>query len=115
MIGACGLLCDECNIHRATEDAELAKEISTWFQQELGREVAAEDIRCQGCKGDRGGHWSPDCWILQCCVDQRGLEYCWQCEGFPCPRLAEWGSTSPRYAGALERLKEAKENECRSG
>jgi putative nucleotidyltransferase with HDIG domain len=67
--------------------------------------VSAEDIRCKGCKGDRDRHWSPDCWILTCCVDERGLEFCNQCEVFPCTRLAEWASTSPRYTAALERLK----------
>jgi len=111
VIGACGIVCDECDIHRAAEDASLAKEIAARFQQRLGTEVAAEDIRCEGCKGARDRHWSPDCWILKCCVDERGLEFCYQCEDFPCPRLAEWASTSPRYTAALERLKKM-EGEC---
>jgi len=105
VIGACGILCDECDIHRATEDTRLAREIAARFEEKLGEPVRVEEIRCEGCRGDRGSHWSPDCWILECCVDDRGLEYCYECESFPCQRLAERASTSPRYGAALERLK----------
>ena len=34
-------------------------------------------------------HWSPDCWILECCVDKKKLEFCYECEDFPCDKLTE--------------------------
>ncbi len=108
MIGACGLLCDACDIRQAGGDTRLAEEMATWFREERGEEVALEEIRCSGCKGDRESHWSPDCWILQCCVVERHLEFCCACEGFPCQRLGEWASGHPQYSGALERLKKMK-------
>jgi hypothetical protein len=51
-------------------------------------------------------HWSADCWILQCCVDKKGLEFCSDCDEFPCEKLVEWSKGCEGYGKALERLKE---------
>ena len=105
MIAVCGLVCDKCDIFQATNDPKMAQEIAGWFKKERNEDVKLEDIRCLGCKGNRAKHWSPDCWILQCCVDQKGLEYCYQCGEFPCERLSQWSKGSKRYGEALDRLR----------
>lgn len=92
MIAVCGLVCDTCDIRKAKNDPKLAKEIA--------------DIHCSWCKGDRENHWSPDCWILECCVDKKGLEFCYECEEFPCKKLKDWAKESEGYTKALNRLKE---------
>ncbi|MFN2164839.1 MAG: DUF3795 domain-containing protein, partial [Anaerolineae bacterium] len=56
------------------------------------------------CHGDRAAHWSADCWILRCCVDERGLESCAECVEFPCARLLEWAHGDAQYEQALARL-----------
>jgi hypothetical protein len=104
VIAACGLDCTECDIRLAAEDPEIARRTADWFGAELGIDLSLEDVRCEGCKGDRAKHWSPDCWILQCCVDDRGLEFCCECEDFPCQNLKEWAQGSERYSHALQRL-----------
>ncbi|MCD6466895.1 MAG: DUF3795 domain-containing protein [Methanomicrobia archaeon] len=106
MIAVCGLKCYECDILQASNDPKIAKQIVDWFKKERGEDVKLEDIRCSGCKGDRTKHWSPDCWILKCCVDERELEFCYECGDFPCDRLNEWAKGSKDYGEALERLKE---------
>jgi putative nucleotidyltransferase with HDIG domain len=105
MMAICGLHCAECDIHKATSDRVIAQHVVDWFKTERGVAVAAEDVRCGGCRGGRERHWSPDCWILKCCVDERGLEHCGACTNFPCQGLREWAASSPRYAEAVERLK----------
>ncbi|NIV38597.1 MAG: DUF3795 domain-containing protein [Anaerolineae bacterium] len=60
---------------------------------------------CTGCLGDRDTHWSADCWILTCCVDQRGLSNCSECETFACQRLVDWAEQNERYGAALARLR----------
>ena len=45
-----------------------------WLRKERDVEVKVEDVHCLGRSGDRAKHWSPDCWILKCCVDEKGLE-----------------------------------------
>ena len=104
MIAVCGLKCHKCDILEATEDPKMAQEIADWFKRERNEVVKLEDIHCSGCKGDRSKHWSAECWILQCCVDKKGLQFCHQCDEFPCDKLAEWSKGSNRYREALNRL-----------
>lgn len=105
MIAVCGLVCSECDIFEATSNAETAQKIVDWFKKEKDMEVKIEEIRCLGCKGDRSKHWSSDCWILKCCVDEKGLQLCNECEDFPCEKLSEWGKENKDYEDALNRLK----------
>ena len=109
MIAVCGLNCRECQIFQAQDNLEIAEAIADWFKRERSVEVNIEDIHCEGCKGDRSKHWSPDCPILKCCVDEKGLQFCSQCEDFPCKMLIEWAKGGERYREAIERLKRMKE------
>ena len=106
MIAVCGLDCGGCDMHLAPNDPKIAQQVVDWFKKERNEDVRIEDIHCLGCKGDRAKHWSPDCWILQCCVDKKGLEFCSECEDFPCEKLDQWAKTSKGYSEALNRLKE---------
>ncbi|MCK4232801.1 DUF3795 domain-containing protein [candidate division WOR-3 bacterium] len=108
IIGVCGIICSGCDILEASTNPEKAQNIVDWFKKGRNTDVKLEDICCQGCKGDRAKHWSVDCWILQCCVDEKGLESCSECEEFPCKKLVEWAKGSERYEEALNRLKEMK-------
>ncbi|HQJ57363.1 MAG TPA: DUF3795 domain-containing protein [Caldisericia bacterium] len=74
---------------QATNNPEIAKKIADWFKEKRNEKVKIEDIHCLGCRGDRKMHWSPDCWILECCVDKKKLEFCYECEDFPCDKLTE--------------------------
>jgi hypothetical protein len=105
MIAVCGLDCTDCDMREATTNPELQRQHAEWFKRERGIDVEPEDIRCMGCKGDREMHRSPDCWILLCCVDRRGLDFCSECDEFPCSRLEEWAQGRGRYGAALDRLR----------
>jgi hypothetical protein len=112
MIAVCGLDCDSCDIRRVPTDPEAAQRVVAWFK-EMGwleedegvSEVIQRSMYCTGCRGDRSVHWSPDCWILKCCVDDKGLAFCYECDAFPCERLNDWAGESVRYTRALNRLK----------
>lgn len=106
MIAVCGLDCTGCDMREATTNPELRRQHAEWFKRERGIDVKPEDIHCMGCKGDRSMHWSPDCWILQCCIDKKGLAFCSQCDEFPCARLEEWAQGNESYGKALDRLKD---------
>ena len=67
--------------------------------------VLEREMYCHGCLETRDVHWSPDCWILQCCVDQRDLENCAWCPDFSCERLEQWAKQNQGYTEALERLR----------
>ena len=105
-MAACGIECFKCNMFQAITDPKIAQHIAEWFKKERNEEVKPENIHCSECRGERVKHWSSDCWILKCCVDDQGLEFCNVCREFPCARLVDWSKTNQGYAAALNRLKE---------
>jgi len=77
-----------------------------WLADDEGMQQAIErKMYCTGCLGDRDTHWSADCWILDCCVDQRGLSNCSECDAFACDRLVDWAGQNEGYGAALARLR----------
>ena len=112
-LAACGLECHNCSIYLADSDKDVAKEVMEWFMEMgwLNEEADVKDFMsdgpyCLGCHGDRDNHWSPDCWILQCCVDEKDLDNCSECDEFPCESLEKWAESDEGYSKGLERLKE---------
>ena len=77
-----------------------------WLKEDEGvSEALTRSMFRNGCLGDRAVHWSADCWILECCVDGKGLESCSSCESFPCESLMTWSQQNASYGQALERLR----------
>ena len=105
MLAVCGLDCGKCDIRRAKSDPVIMKKVLDWYNTKLPGKVKPEQIRCEGCLGDRSVHWSGDCGILRCAVDDRGHESCSQCGDFACERLENWASTGEKYGEALARLR----------
>jgi hypothetical protein len=111
-LAACGLDCGSCEIRLAPTDEAAAEVVVAWFRSQgwlaecegMGQ-VIERQMYCTGCLGSRETHWSADCWILHCCVDERGHSNCTQCELFPCPRLIDWAGQNESYAAALARLR----------
>ena len=69
-------------------------------------EVIEQGMYCRGCRGDRSLHWSPDCPILLCCVDERHLEHCAQCKDFLCETLEAFTNDGQtQHEQAVEHLR----------
>jgi hypothetical protein len=121
MITPCGLDCSQCAIRQIPIDAKQAKEVIVWFkdmgwlkQEEGIKEAIEKKMYCKGCRSDRTDvHWTPDCFILECCIDKKGLEFCYECNEFPCKRLLEWSEQGSRYKNALKNLTNIKEKRVR--
>lgn len=116
---ACGLNCETCEIRLAPHDADAAEGVMKWFrsmawlkEDEGMDEVIERRMYCTGCHGSRETHWSADCWILICCVDDHNLNNCSECETFPCDRLLEWSGENKSYEAAFAGLNAL--NETRS-
>jgi hypothetical protein len=116
-IAACGLDCKACDIRRIPLDDSALETCAAWFREmgwlkanEGKAEILDRGMYCTGCKGDRSIHWSVDaggrvtCWILECCVDRKGLAFCSECSEFPCERLVTWSRENESYASAFARL-----------
>lgn len=103
-ISPCGLDCSACDIFLARENREIAGNITQWIKENYDPDCTADMIHCAGCPGDRNDHWTPDCWILKCCVDEHELRYCFSCVEFPCEKLSDWAKQCAKYEAALSRL-----------
>ncbi len=105
IISVCGLNCGECDLYRAPSDPDAMKRVLDWLNKDTPGRVKPEQVRCGGCLGDRETHWSGDCDILRCAVEDKSVKSCSRCDEFACDRLTQWASKSQRYTLALERLK----------
>jgi hypothetical protein len=111
-IAVCGIDCSRCPLLRASfGDVEAAEHLVGWWRSEgwMREDEGADDVlaggpHCLGCRGDRSSHWSPDCWMLKCCVDDKSLDSCHACADFPCDGLRDFGAQNERYGEALNRL-----------
>lgn len=116
-IAACGIDCNLCPIPQIHTDQKIAeqwvKQFKEWglLKEHQGAdEIIARGPYCIDCRGDRSVHWSADCWILKCCVDEKELQNCSECGDFPCKKLLEWSQTHEGNQKALENLKYLKEH-----
>lgn len=113
MIAACGLDCTGCNLFLAKTDEKSAASLVEWFKQEgwLKAHEGAKEIMdrgpyCLGCHGDQSIQWSGgECWIRKCCVVDKGLKFCSECQQFPCAKLSDWSRQNARYTAAMDRLR----------
>ncbi len=113
MMAVCGLDCGTCDIRQATTDPDAAQVVVAWFQRmawlkkdEGIADVIERGMVCTGCRGDRQLHWSPDCTLLICCVDEKQLEHCAQCDEFVCEKLEAFATDGQaHHREAVERLK----------
>jgi len=84
LFAPCGLFCGVCPWYRAQRDEKLAKELA----ERLGLPVEA--ARCPGCRAVKG--LAPVMGWQVCetydCATRKGLDFCYQCADFPCPKLA---------------------------
>jgi len=65
--------------------------------------------RCPGCAGEGFLDVHPTCGILSCC-QRKDLEYCFECDEFPCDKYDRWGDsdsfiTHRNYLADMEKAK----------
>jgi len=87
----CGLDCFNCDMH----EHNITPALRSAFAQRLGR--SPEEIACPGCRASGGCRlaWS-SCPTLAC-ANERGVEFCHECESFPCAKLAPTADGADRY------------------
>jgi hypothetical protein len=110
VISVCGLNCAKCDIYDAGHGNEKARnEIIEWFKKERNVTLKPEQITCEGCRGSLDTHWSSDCKMLLC-AKNKGLDYCFQCEDFPCTNVNKFASDGvSHHKRTVENAKRMKE------
>ncbi len=97
IIGACGLICSDCEAYKATvtNDDELRRTTSKNWSKVYGADILPEHINCLGCMQDsvKIGHCS-DCKMRECVVS-KGYENCSECDEYPCEMMEEFVKVVP--------------------
>jgi hypothetical protein len=89
----CGLDCFNCEIY---ED-NLTDEFAEFIHTKMG--VQKDKIACKGCRQQDGKHFhlsAGGCATLNC-VKDKGVEFCCDCNEFPCALLAPLADGADRY------------------
>ena len=87
LITPCGLYCGSCRLYIARTDETLRKKIA----ERQG--IPVEKVfTCAGCRPLQGqvlvSGGEPVCDTYACAVDDKKVEFCYECEDFPCLKLA---------------------------
>ncbi|MGA1870165.1 MAG: DUF3795 domain-containing protein [bacterium] len=77
----CGLDCFNCEIYEENITEEMKKQFALKIQKD------PEEVACKGCRPENGcKHLGQPCETLKC-IEDKGLEFCFECEEFPCVKL----------------------------
>ncbi|MCJ7508509.1 MAG: DUF3795 domain-containing protein [candidate division Zixibacteria bacterium] len=109
LIGACGLYCGKCFIYLAhiNNDLEKKAKIAENISRQVKKEIKPEQIVCEGCHAEDNLCWGDECKIRACCFE-KGHEFCFECEDYPCPVLIDFGKRAEDYREAVQNLEEMK-------
>lgn len=87
LVSPCGYCCLSCPAYEnslCTDDIAIQKEAT---RANLPIEKLLKI--CAGCRPKRGRpHGDILCQTYECCINRKGLDFCYQCEDFPCLKLA---------------------------
>ncbi|MFX0039008.1 MAG: DUF3795 domain-containing protein [Promethearchaeota archaeon] len=107
IISVCGIDCAQCKIYQAPNNPKIAERLVKIFDK-MWDNVKPEDFHCSTCRRHLLECWTKECWIRSCCINDRKLEYCYQCQDFPCKGLEKRAKKNKRYLIALNNLKKMK-------
>ena len=103
LAAACGLFCGACNAYIATtEDPKRLTELAALFG------LAEAAIRCEGCRSSVKGPYCSVC-KMAACTAERGIDFCVECEAYPCEDLKQFQAEAPHRLdlwGNLSRIGE---------
>ena len=71
------------------------KEKLAWFR---------ENVVCDGCRSD-GRQYHEGCTLRDCC-SARGIDFCPNCDNYPCNTVEEFKAQSPYFADNMKRIRE---------
>ena len=123
LVTACGLYCGNCaisngairdtaaNLRRLLESHGLGKETmahipgTEWYEGfDQGLTWCSETVQCGGCRSEQ--RFNPMCELQRCVVQEKGLDFCFECEQFPCGILAKFERDYFPCVETLRRIKE---------
>ncbi|MCF8075098.1 MAG: DUF3795 domain-containing protein [Desulfotignum sp.] len=89
----CGLDCFNCDLYVEN----LTDKLSGLIQEKLS--IPEHEIACRGCRQQDGKHFhlGPEGCSTLDCVKRKGVDFCFNCDDFPCLYLAPTADGAARY------------------
>lgn len=101
LVSACGLYCGACGIYQATQENDTEK----LLQYAIVLNQSFEETLCDGCGSARKSlHCSQMCNFIDCKL-KNGVDFCIDCNEFPCQTLVEFKSKMPHRVEIIESQK----------
>jgi len=81
LVAPCGIDCGNCSLNMSKDDPSVIDRL-------VARGIPREKLPCPGCRSIGG-----DCPVISgkcetfACVQQKGVDYCYECADFPCSKL----------------------------
>ena len=89
LAAVCGLFCPACGIFISQrESLEERRKIAE------NLEVSGEALRCDGCRAENRFVYCDTC-SMAACAGEKGLDYCIECDEYPCTTLKEFQAAMP--------------------
>ena len=89
LAAVCGLYCQACSLYIATrEDPARLRRIADQFH------LSEEEVRCLGCRSHKRGPYCQQC-RMSACSRERGLDFCSECQDYPCDDLKQFQGERP--------------------
>ncbi|MBN2828874.1 MAG: DUF3795 domain-containing protein [Candidatus Cloacimonetes bacterium] len=81
LVSPCGMYCAECSAYKVKDNPELMKLL-------VATGLKEENLPCLGCRAVDGNclHLDGRCEQF-ICVEEHGIEMCYECDDFPCSKL----------------------------
>ena len=101
LIGPCGNFCGSCDLYRcaAMGDIEGQKRLAEYFNRYFPQYApfSIKGMVCISCRENFDRCWSPDCGVYICCVKEERLDFCYECDDFPCEKLRPYRGCPPAH------------------
>ncbi len=108
IVAHCGIVCTECDAHRATRagDREVLARMAAEASVQLGVEMAADDMLCDGCLG-ASGRQIPYCAVctIRACAMENLVENCAHCEDYACDRIDAFAPPGSAHRRTLDEIR----------
>lgn len=90
LAAVCGLFCPACTVLIGTrEDPERLKVLAERIQKPI------KELRCDGCRTEKRCFYCRERCKMGKCASQRGIDFCGECEEYPCEDLKSFQAELP--------------------
>lgn len=92
----CGLDCFNCIVYEKNITGSIRIRVSRSLN------IPESRVDCKGCREQNGRVLKNDSCATLECVKEKGVDYCFECGDFPCPKLASVADMADSYPHNLK-------------